>query len=512
MNTLMYLLEVSVCWGVLYLFYLAVLHDQSSFQYNRFYLLSALCLGWLLPLLNIPVGVGASPIAGGASQWYYLLDPAVSATSEAPTETAWQWYHPLAVVYGLGVVLVASLYLRQFVRLYRVVQQGSEQAVPHSRYRLIYTQGTFPTASFFRYLFWDNTQRLSVAEIHQMMAHEETHILQKHSYDVLYLMLLKIVFWFHPLVYLYHRSLTEVHEFVADAGVVRRGVGKTNGYVRLLSKNALNLSHSSLVNHFFYPSQTLKRIAMIHTQNKPICWYRYALIVPIISSLFFTFACQPSQDELEQEAIVQSYEEVQAALKAVDDEHNAIIEKYYPARKDFTEAINQYIEQHPGEQPFSEGGRDATQGNMDFLATGVIAEKASSRDLERFKILIERRNALREKLTSFPDPDGIYMMVDNQPTPPDGLESFYRYIAQRLEYPTAAKEAEIEGKVFIQFVVDEYGTLTDIKSLKGIGYGCEEEAIRVLEGAPEWNPGTIDGQPVKVKMVIPITFKLDAEG
>ena len=497
MNTLMYLLEVSVCWGVLYLFYLAVLHDQSSFQYNRFYLLSALCLGWLLPLLNIPVGVGASPIAGGASQWYYLLDPAVSATSEASTEAAWQWYHTLAVVYGLGVVLVASLYLRQLVQLYRVVQQGSEQSVPHSRYRLIYTQGTFPTASFFRYLFWDNTQRLSVAEIHQMMAHEETHILQKHSYDVLYLMLLKILFWFHPLVYLYHRSLTEVHEFAADAGVVRRDVGKTNDYVRLLSKNALNLSHSSLVNHFFYPSQTLKRIAMIHTQNKPIRWYRYALIVPIISSLFFTFACQPSQDELEQEAIAQSYEEVQAALKAVDDEHNAIIEKYYSSWDNYLSDVKKYKNQHP----------ESVIG-----PTTVLAEKAPQADLNRLRELEERRDALREKLTSLSDPDGIYAVVDNQPTPPDGLETFYRYIAQHLEYPTAAKEAEIEGKVFIQFVVDEYGTLTDIQSLKGIGYGCEEEAIRVLEGAPEWNPGTIDGQPVKVKMVIPITFKLDAEG
>ena len=512
MNTLIYLLEVSVCWGVLYLFYLAVLHDQSSFQYNRFYLLSASCLGWLLPLLSIPVGVATSPIAGGASQWYYLLDPAVSATGEAPTETAWQWYHTLAVVYGLGVVLVASLYLRQLVQLYRVVQQGNEQSVPHGRYRLIYTQGTFPTASFFRYLFWDNTQRLSVAEIHQMMTHEETHILQKHSYDVLYLMLLKIVFWFHPLVYLYHRSLTEVHEFVADAGVVRRDVSKTNGYVRLLSKNALNLSHSSLVNHFFYPSQTLKRIAMIHTQNQPTRWYRYALIVPIVSSLFFTFACQPSQDELEQEAIAQSYEEVQAALKAVDQEQAAIIEKYYTDREDFTRAMNQYIEQHPGGQSFSESGRKTVQGNMDFLEIRVLAEKASLKDLERSKTLIERRNTLREKLTSLPDPDGIYAVVDNQPTPPDGLETFYRYIAQRLEYPTAAKEAEIEGRVFIQFVVDEYGALTDIQSLKGIGYGCEEEAIRVLEGAPEWNPGTVDGQPVKVKMVIPITFKLDAEG
>ncbi len=58
-------------------------------------------------------------------------------------------------------------------------------------------------------------------------------------------------------------------------------------------------------------------------------------------------------------------------------------------------------------------------------------------------------------------------------------------------------------------MVNEYGELTEFKSLKGIGHGCDEEAIRVLQGAEAWNPGTTDGKPVKVRMVLPITFKLD---
>jgi protein TonB len=66
----------------------------------------------------------------------------------------------------------------------------------------------------------------------------------------------------------------------------------------------------------------------------------------------------------------------------------------------------------------------------------------------------------------------------------------------------------VEGKVFVQFVVDKDGTLTDIKAVKGIGAGCDEEAVRVLKAAPKWKPGKQRGRPVKVRMILPITFKL----
>ena len=66
----------------------------------------------------------------------------------------------------------------------------------------------------------------------------------------------------------------------------------------------------------------------------------------------------------------------------------------------------------------------------------------------------------------------------------------------------------IEGKVYVQFVVDKDGTLTDVKALKGIGAGCDEEAVRVIQEAPKWKPGKQRGRPVKVRMVLPIIFKL----
>jgi TonB family protein len=103
----------------------------------------------------------------------------------------------------------------------------------------------------------------------------------------------------------------------------------------------------------------------------------------------------------------------------------------------------------------------------------------------------------------------IFTKVENQPAPSSGMNEFYHYIQQNLKYQDAAKEMGIEGKVFVQFIVESTGKLTSVQAVKGIGYGCDEEAVRVIESSPDWNPGKHNGQAVNVIMILPITFKLN---
>lgn len=102
-----------------------------------------------------------------------------------------------------------------------------------------------------------------------------------------------------------------------------------------------------------------------------------------------------------------------------------------------------------------------------------------------------------------------FFIVDEQPTPKDGLNAFYHYIQKNLKYPEEAKNMGVEGKVFVQFIVEPNGKLTEVQAVKGIGAGCDEEAVRVLEKAEAWNPATIADIPVKTRMILPITFKLN---
>lgn len=104
--------------------------------------------------------------------------------------------------------------------------------------------------------------------------------------------------------------------------------------------------------------------------------------------------------------------------------------------------------------------------------------------------------------------DEVFTIVEDQPTPEGGMEAFYKYIGKNMNYPAQARRMGIEGKVYVQFVVDKDGSLNEVQAIKGIGGGCDEEAVRVVKSAPKWKPGKQRGRPVKVRMVIPITFKL----
>jgi len=103
----------------------------------------------------------------------------------------------------------------------------------------------------------------------------------------------------------------------------------------------------------------------------------------------------------------------------------------------------------------------------------------------------------------------IFTIVEQQPQPVGGFEAFYTYVGKNLKYPRQAQWSNIQGRVYIAFVVEKDGSLTDIKTLKGIGGGCDEEACRIIANAPKWIPGKQRGRPVRVKMVIPILFVLE---
>ncbi len=102
----------------------------------------------------------------------------------------------------------------------------------------------------------------------------------------------------------------------------------------------------------------------------------------------------------------------------------------------------------------------------------------------------------------------IFMIVEEQPMPVGGFQEFYKFVGENLKYPAFAQANNVEGRVFVQFVVEKDGTLTQFEIVRGIGYGADEEAIRVLKMAPKWKPGKQRGHPVRVRMFIPINFKL----
>jgi TonB family protein len=108
-----------------------------------------------------------------------------------------------------------------------------------------------------------------------------------------------------------------------------------------------------------------------------------------------------------------------------------------------------------------------------------------------------------------PSNDSIYQIVDEMPQFPGGEKAMMEYVAKNVKYPQEAKDKEIQGRVFVSFVIEKDGSVNEVKVLRSIGGGCDEEAVRVVKAMPKWKPGKQDGKPVRVSYMMPFFFKLE---
>ena len=104
--------------------------------------------------------------------------------------------------------------------------------------------------------------------------------------------------------------------------------------------------------------------------------------------------------------------------------------------------------------------------------------------------------------------DKVYEKVEVMPEFPGGEQAMMQFVADNVKYPQDAIDKEISGRVLVSFIVEKDGSISETEVVKGIGGGCDEEAIRVVKAMPKWKPGKQDGKPVRVHFMLPLTFKL----
>ena len=102
----------------------------------------------------------------------------------------------------------------------------------------------------------------------------------------------------------------------------------------------------------------------------------------------------------------------------------------------------------------------------------------------------------------------VYTVVDQLPTPQGGQTGLNNYLMKNLRYPAEAQRAKIQGKVIVGFIVTNVGRIADVQVKQSVGGGCDEEAVRVIKGMPDWTPGQLKGKPVNVQTSLPVSFTL----
>ncbi|MGW8123443.1 M56 family metallopeptidase [Roseivirga echinicomitans] len=297
-NALLYALETATCLAIFYLLYHFILRKESSFQYNRFFLLAAIITSLSFPLMkvgynpeNTPSVLNSLHDVSNEVRKEPIIEPkgfysvTVMASSEKPFLL---WWEAVILIYITGLVVFA---LRLFIQM-RTFKDFLWYKRHNTRFRdnyfIVKTEGAMPTFAFFKYLMWDDSVELTEEEQKQVLDHEKVHINQKHSYDIMFMEVLKVLFWFNPFIYLYRVLLEEIHEFEADRTAV-----KANGqvaYTKLLVKlvfQKMGITQGS----FFAKSKTLKRVNMIIAQRR-VNWLKLVSPIPVAALLFFIFSCE----------------------------------------------------------------------------------------------------------------------------------------------------------------------------------------------------------------------------
>lgn len=273
-----YLLTASLLMGLGYLYYALCLKAETCFRFNRVFLLLSLLGATLFPLIKVqpPAMLASVP------SLYYLTE--VVIRPDMPSPQAVSWEQIILGLYLLGVAVSLAFFLLQGVQLIRMIRTSRQRELRQG-YTLIYTQGSFPTASFFRYLFWNNEVELSPWERDQILAHELCHIRQWHSLDMLLVELLQVVFWFNPLVYLYRRDLVQTHEYLADQAAVQQPDVSVRAYKQLMLSRVLNTRLAMA--HSFFHAPIKDRIRMLGTRsNQRKVIVLAILTLPVLAGTF----------------------------------------------------------------------------------------------------------------------------------------------------------------------------------------------------------------------------------
>lgn len=287
-----YLLEVSFCLAIFYGGYHFLFRQETFFQRNRFYLLLTAGLSLFIPLIQFDFFGESSSI---------LLQPLKTVSNQSnqvigvlESSTQFSWFHFFLCIYGAGVFVFALRLGWNLLQIHRLIQNSKIEI--HRDYFLIPTDGKLPTFSFFKYLFWDNTVQLNSEEKDKILLHELTHIQQRHTYDVLFLEALKIVFWFNPFIYFYSQSLKNIHEFIADQQAL--GTSKLSTYNRLIVQSLFKQLDFRLTHHF-NKSQIQQRLKMLEKgRTREPNLLKVLIIIPLMFVTLLLFA-QPTVSDTE---------------------------------------------------------------------------------------------------------------------------------------------------------------------------------------------------------------------
>lgn len=356
----------------------------------------------------------------------------------------------------------------------------------------------------------NDTEALSMAVQHELM-----HI--KHRDFLLngLMVFIKAIFWFHPLVHYLHRSGQEYREITCDGEVLANNRFSKKQYASLLFELAkrehqTNLAMSMAVN----PSSLKKRIKIMSSHSNISTKFRSSFLLTLTSAALMVLAisCTDIADNGITNTELEKAQSQMAVQSTTDNKPLYIVngEKWKNSDQEEQKKLSRLKTKYIKSIEVLKGQK-ATDKYGDAGKNGVI-EMTVNNPEKAFSDLKDTppppsKVSTPENPSGTPSPSKpFYVAVDDMPDLEGGLAG----LQKQITYPESAREAGIEGRVIVQFIVNKQGEVENPQIIRGIGGGADKEALRVVKQA-QFTPGMQNGQPVRVQYSLPITFRLASD-
>lgn len=488
-----YLLKVNVAFVLFYAFYRLFFYKDTFFKLRRAILLAFFGLALFYPLLNIQDWVRQQEPIADVIYMYSAMLPEATAKADAAASVDWYGW----LLGSLGFIywgIVAFLCGRFLVQLSSILwlAHTSERVVIHETpvYALRKAAGPF---SFFRMVFL-HPESHSDKETDEILTHECTHVSQWHSIDVILSEMMCMACWFNPFVWLLKREVRHNLEYLADNTVIQSGYDSKSYQYHLLG-----LAHHQSVTTLYNSFNVLhlkNRIMMMNKKRSPgIVRTKYLIFIPLVEILMLLSnieAVARLTVRLANEATV-SNAMVTATGILVDETGQPLI----------------------GASVVVKGGKERTitdkKGAFSLEVPANAILRCSYQGRESQEVLAaDMTNNTHLSLSSKSREmnEQVFTVVEKMPSFPGGDAELLKYIATNIKYPKESQDNGEQGRVICSFIVGRDGSVNNPEVLRGVTPLLNEEAVRVINTMPRWNPGMQRGKAVAVKYTVPITFRL----
>lgn len=285
-----YFIDVQICIVVLYLLYIAFFHRHILHSVARLYLLLLVPVSLLIPILDLPLLPAVKSVGEVVVGSVVEMRPQIEYVTDDSVN-----YYNLIYSVGVGVMLLWSL--MGFIKLFILLKSNRIEKIAEQK--IIFIKGEIYAFTVLNYIFINEKFR-DTASASELIAHEMEHVKMHHSFDLLYVNLLRVLFWFNPIVWHIQLLLRQLHEYQVDRRVIDNGYSLVS-YINLLIKSEAGIN-PEFTSSFGY-SFTKKRIVMLVEKKRINNCMRLFIALPVLGSLLFTFSLT-TRASVEQEAMI----------------------------------------------------------------------------------------------------------------------------------------------------------------------------------------------------------------